>query len=511
MFDLSSFRDLWRSLGSRGQLTIIGALVGVVFTGYLLFNYASKPSYTTLRSGLSGTEAGDVTSALEGAGIAYKLGSGGTQVEVRDGQVAAANVALAQKGVTSGGHEGWGVLDQQGLAVTDFQQKVGYQRALEGNIATAIEKIDGVTSADVQLVMPDDTLFTSEGEKASASVLLGAANLDATAVKGIAHLVSSAVKGLSADRVTITSSEGMLLWPSSTDAGSMNAAATLAAEQQYGDQLSNRINALLAATLGPNKAQARVHADLQLDQTEVEQITYGKKGVPLTSSSTEETLGSTGGAATAGAAGVTSNVPSYSGTQTGGSSKSNYSNKSGQTTWGVNKKIERTTLAPGEVKKLDVALLVSDAVPQTQVAALRSAVAGVAGIDTKRGDTLNVSRVQFAAPAAAAKKAGPLAAIMANPLALAKDVGIGLLALVVLLLAMRSLKRRESDGFAPEPTWLHEIEAAWPLRELEGAPTLHLELEPGAQKRETVTGELRELAMNQPKQVAQQVGQWMRE
>src|SRR5262245_26749409 len=98
------------------------------------------------------TDAGEVTKALEWAGIGYRLGTGGTSVSVPDSDVAAARVALARQGLPHGSHVGFELFDKKSLGVTDFQQKVDYQRALEGEIARTIEQINGVQSAEVQLV-----------------------------------------------------------------------------------------------------------------------------------------------------------------------------------------------------------------------------------------------------------------------------------------------------------------------------------------------------------------------
>ncbi len=83
-------------------------------------------------------------------------------------------------------------------------------------------------------------------------------------------------------------------------------------------------------------------------------------------------------------------------------------------------------------------------------------------------------------------------------------------ALAFLALVVLGLRRREREQVAAEPTWLREIEASWPLRELE-APTMRLEVDADTQRRAALRGELEEVARSQPEQVALQVSQWMRE
>lgn len=515
MPDAARFRDIWRGLEPRGQITLVVAALLVVVTAFTLFRIATRPSFTTLASGVQPAESGDMTEALDGAGIAYKLESGGTVIAVQKQDVDKARVTLATAGLPNGGHVGFELFDKKSLGATDFQQRVDYQRALEGEIARTIEQIDGVQGAEVQLVLPEESLFIDEGAKATAAVLLTSASLDAPMVRGIANLVSSSVKGLGSDRVTITDSAGSLLWPNGDSAGGgLTAGSKLQAEQLYSGQLAAQVNALLASTLGPGKAQARVNASLSLDQTEISRVTYGKKGVVLQAQVDEETLGTKGGATNKAAAGVASNVPSYAGTTAGSSGgNSDYSKTSDSTTYGVDKTVEQTKIAPGAVKKLDVALLVDSSVPAAQLTALESAVASAVGLDKQRGDTLAVSQVAFAKPKAETPVSAGLP-IVGDPAALAKPVGLGLGALIFLFLMRRGLKRRETEGAAPEPTWLREIEAAMPLAQLEaggGSSARRRELDPASERRDQTHTEVVDLANGQPEQVALQVAQWMKE
>jgi flagellar M-ring protein FliF len=506
----SKLQDLWRNLEPRGQVALVGSAIAIVAAAVFLFSYASRPSYMTIASGVQPSQSGQITKALASAGIAYRLGVGGTSVEVPDSQSSQARVALAEKNLIGGGHVGFELFDKSTLGATDFQQQVNYQRALEGEIANTIEQIQGVGSADVQLVLPQETLFADQGSQASAAVLLsGATQIDPATVAGIAHLVASSTKGLEAQHVTITDDTGTLLWPTGTGAGGSTATAKLQAEQSYSSQLGAQINALLVSTLGPDKAQARVHADLNVDQTTIDKVTYAKKGTPLQTQTDQEALKSKGDSGAA-PAGTSSNLPAYS-KAAGANSQSNYLHRTGTTQFGVDKTVEHTSIAPGTVNRLDVALLVDKSVPAGQVASLKSAVASLAGIQPTRGDTLAVSSVAFAP---VPKKVTPAPAglpVPASMVGIAKYVAIGLGTIVFLFLMRRGLKRREGEELAPEPTWLREIEASVPIAQLESTPALPRQLDAAAQRRTQVQGEVEEIIRNQPQAVAAQVSQWMKD
>ena len=501
----SKLRDVWAGLETKGQLTLVGAGVGVVAVFFLLFGFASKPSYSTLASGLDPAATGQAEKALAGAGLTYRIESGGTQIAVKSGEESQARVALAEKGVLNGGHVGFELFDKSSLGATEFQQQVDYQRALEGELDRTLMQIQGVQNADVQLVIPQDSLFADQSSKASASALLTTSQaLDATTVRGIAHLIAGAVKGLSPDDVTLTDQTGALLWPDSSGGGMSAAAATLEADNQYATELSGQINAMLAQTLGAGKAQARVHADLNVDQTTLDKIVYGK-GVASSTNTSQETLKSAGGGAAL-PAGTASNVPGATNTTTNPGSTSNYAHKTDQTTYGLDRTVEHTVVAPGQVDRLDVALLVDKSVPAAQANALKASVAAMAGLNTKRGDTITLTQLAFAkTPAAATPAKSPLTA----KLGLAKYALAGLAGLIFLFVMRRGLKRREGEEIA-QPVWLREIEGPTPIAELEVAP-VRAGLEPAAERRATVRTQVEEIVKKEPEQVAAQIGQWLKE
>jgi flagellar M-ring protein FliF len=503
----TALRDLWKNLGPKGQLAIVGSALLVIVTFFFLYRTAAKPSYAALLTGLDPAETSQIGDALDAGGIHWRLANGGTEVDVSPSQESAARVALAKKNLPNGGHVGFELFDKQSFGTTDFQQKVEYQRALEGEISRTIESIQGVQGADVQLVLPDDSLFTDQSAKASAAVLVkGGSSLDGPTIAGIAHLVSSSVKQLSTADVTITDEQGNLLWPRGDGAGGDDGALTkLEAQQRYDAQLSSQITALLTQTLGLNKAQVRVHADLNLDQSTVDKVTFAKKGTPLTTKTDLEGLKAKGAATTPGSSSSPSTVPTY-GATTGGAKSSNYTHQITETDYGVNKTVEHQIVAPGSVNRLDVALLVDSSVPAKQVTALRQSVAALAGLDTKRGDTLAVSSIAFAKqPAPPAAKKSPIPTGALGPL---KWIALLLGGLIFFFLIRRNLVRREKNATTVEPTWLREIEQAVPIAELEAATAARTPIANG--RADALREQVEEIARKQPETLALQVGQWMK-
>jgi flagellar M-ring protein FliF len=513
--NVSRLREGWGSLETRSQLTLVAAVVGVLVTFYFLYSFAGKQSYSTLATGLDPAQTGNWEKTLASAGIPYKVGTGGTELDVPSGKISDARIALAEKGVLDSGQSAFQAFDKSSLGTTDFQQQVQYQQALQTEIASTIEQIQGVNSATVALVLPQDSLFADQQSKASASVLVnGGGNLDPSTIRGIAHLVASAAKGLDAQNVTITDDTGALLWPTADGGGAISTASKLQADNLYASQLSAQINSLLASTLGPNKAIARVHADLNADQTTLNKVTYAKKGVPLTQQTQSETLNSKGGGAQL-PSGTKTNTqpPSYAAGAGGSNGQSQYKNSTSTTTFGVDKTISHSVVAPGSVNRLDVALMIDKSVPAAQVASLQKSVSSLVGLTPSRGDTIAVSRIAFAKPpAATTAKSGPLAKL-GDPIGLAKDVAVGLGALIFLFAMRRALRRREGESSVPTPTWLRELEAGVTVAQLEAGTQSHLPALPAAvtERRNAVREQVDEIANNSPEAIAAQVAQWMKE
>ena len=510
---MPSFAKSILALPPRTKGVLAVSTVAVLGVALLLLRIAGSPSYQLLSSGLQPGQTSKITAALDSQGIAYELRNNGTALAVEKSQVGQARVALGSQGVALGGaNPGFELFDKAKLGASQQQMDVTYQRALEGEVANAIDGVSGVSNAQVQLVLPKNDLFADTQTQATAAVMLGnpGETLQPGAVAGIAQTVASSVQGLKTDKVTITDVNGQLLWPSGDSAGASGAggagASKQAAEARFDSELEARLNSMLASTLGPGKAQVQVNADLNVDKITKKDLLYAKKGVPQTITNDTETL--KGGAVkSGGTAGANANIPTYSAGLAGGGAKSNYKHVTKSQSNLYDKHVISTDVAPGAVNKLNVALVVDSSVPPATLTALKSTVASAAGIVPKRGDVISATQMAFAKPAA--PKTGPVPTSLLGPL---KWVGLGLASLVFLFFMTRALKRREGEQIAA-PAWLTQIEEPVSLAELEertqvlDPPTITLppRVPDGSLQ------QLDQLMEREPERVAAQVRQWMAE
>jgi flagellar M-ring protein FliF len=497
---------LLKNSSPKAKMGLAGGLALSLIVFFLLFKMATAPSYETLMTGVDPAETGKITKALDEQGVAYELQNGGTAIGVQAADSARARIALAETGLPGKGQAGFELFDKQKMGTSDFQQKVNYQRALEGEIANTIGQVQGVSGAKVQLVLPEDQLFAEDRQPATAAVLLSGdtSALEPNAVRGMAQLVSSSVKGLALDKVTITDGTGAMLWPRNGAGGGDGELSKASAEQRHDQMLESRLMAMLAGTVGADKARVQVNSTLNMDTAQEKKLVYGENQqtpLELKRSKEDETLRSAGGGGAGGRAGTAGNVPNYAAATAAGGN-SNYKRKSDNSELAVNKTVRETKFAQGTIEKQHVAVVLDASVPPAVARQLQTAVASAAGIDVGRGDQLTVSRVAFAkAPTAAA------ASPVAGYLSYAKWALLGLAVMLFLFFVTRALRKREREALG-EPVWLREITAPQPLAALEADTMV---LSQSALERNGVRRRAEELAAKEPQKVAQQLRAWMQE
>src|SRR3954451_11366410 len=212
---MESLRTLFANMTPRGRMMLGGSVVGTLVVTFLLMQMAGAPSYDVVVAGINPADTGKISTALDAKGIHYKISNNGTSVQVQSDQISQAKVTLAEAGLGGSKQPGFDLFDKQKLGSSDFQQQVTYQRALEGELANTITQVNGISSAQVQLVLPQEQLFANEESPAKAAVLLAGSvdDVDPSAIRGVAQLVSSSVKGLKPESVKITDGNVTLLWP----------------------------------------------------------------------------------------------------------------------------------------------------------------------------------------------------------------------------------------------------------------------------------------------------------
>lgn len=518
MGGLRKATDFWGGLAGPSRRLLIGAVVIFTVGLFLLMRLSGSTDYATLVTGATPQDASAITKELSAAGVPYRTRDGGSTVQVPAGSLDQARLDLAASNLLEGGGGtvGWDIFDTQGFGATDVTQRVNVIRAMQGELSRTITKLDQVQTAQVNIAMPQERLFTDESKPVTASVLLGlapGATLEPNQVSGVTRLVAMAVPGLDPTNVTVTDTQGNILQGADGDPAGAGAANTrMAIEAAYERQTQARLDAMIAGIVGPGKSVSQVDAVLNLDTSSTESETFDPNStVVLDENRSTERLRSQGGGSGA-AAGATANTPGNTFPATsGGDGTTNYDKTDEKKTNGVNRTRTSTTTVPGTVARQTVAVQISDQVPAETVAAIRTAVQNAVGFDEQRGDSISVETVAFAPEALATKQAaaadaatdasgGPPIAIMD----VVKGAGAAVGVLLILLLARRSLRRRQSELERALPELLQR--GPVPVAALtDGDHQPRLE----GQTKSPIERQMEELALRKPDDMARLVRSWL--
>ncbi|UMG92960.1 flagellar basal-body MS-ring/collar protein FliF [Nocardioides sp. TF02-7] len=442
---------------TAGQRAI--ALVGaaaLLVGAFLVVRWASTPSYAPLFSDLSGADASAVIEELDAQGIPYELSNGGSTIMVPRSDVYSTRIALSGQGLPAASDSGYSLLDDADLSTSEFKEQTDFKRAMEGELSSTIEAIDGVETAVVRLTLPEKEVFSDDQTEPTASVLVDTpqgSTLAADQVQAVVHLVASSVERLDPERVTVADATGTMLTDpeAGNGAGSTNVRASAVTEFQ--DRMEAEIQAVLDRVVGAGNAITDVTADLNFDTSVTDTRTYEVPDddvPPLAESRSTETYSGPADAADGG--GIVGPDGQMDPGAGGTGDDSAYENSEVTRDNAVNETRERREAAPGEVDSIHVGVVLDAARTATiDPDHVEELITAAIGIKPRRGDTIEVAAMPFdrsAEEAAAAEIAAAEAADARDRrndilMAVAVFLGIALLVLLAWLQARRRTKRRE--------------------------------------------------------------------
>lgn len=444
------------------QKIALGAVTLTLVAGaFVLTKSGSTTQMSALYTDLDSSDASAVVDELTSRGVSYELTDAGHTVLVPKDQVYDLRVALAGAGLPAS-NEGYALLDSQGITTSEFRQRIDYQRALEGELATTLQAMDGVASASVHLALPEESVFVDEPADPTASVMIAAAStggIDDDQVQAIVHLVSSSVKNMKPEDVTVIDADGVVLSAPGVTGSTSGSTARSKAETSFEQQMAAMLTATLARTTGADKVAVTVTADLDLDERQATSEDYGpigddpEGGETVSERCSAEVYGE--GIGTDGSTGVLGPdgavvAPTVPETVTAGG----YQSADCEEQYAIDRVVEQTVTAPGTVQKMNVAVLVDEAtVTEEQAAAIEELVTTAAGIDAARGDSVIVTRLPFdtSATEEATKLAAEetAAAAQARTMELIRTLAVAFVILIAVILAYRSTRKARKITATP--------------------------------------------------------------
>jgi flagellar M-ring protein FliF len=204
------------------RLFLVGGVVVVVVFSLLFFLFRGcaplagpkKAGLTVIYTNLELKDAANVIARLKELAIPYEIRDEGRSIAVAKEKADQARLGLAEKKLPAGGQVGWEIFDESRLGATDFDRRIQLIRAISGELARNIQRIEGVDDARVQVVIPETKLFAATTSPVTAAVLIrlrSGYELASEKIDGIVHLVASSVENLQPENVTVIDDSGRIL------------------------------------------------------------------------------------------------------------------------------------------------------------------------------------------------------------------------------------------------------------------------------------------------------------
>ena len=528
---IAKYRELWERYSGRQRYIIVGS--AAAFLLLLLgisFWYGSKPDMVPLYTNLETKDAGDVVNQLKESGVPYTVDETktGTTIFVPASQVHDARLELATNNLPRG-NKGFEIFDDSKLGVTEFQNRINYLQALQGELTRTIEQINAVQKARVHIVLPEDSLYKRNEKPATASIMLilnPGATIEAKEIKGIVNLVSHSIQGLQPENVTIVDEAGNILNEDDNDDNmakerrmSLQTLSQIEMTRKVRDHLQNNIQSMLDQTLGEGNAFVRVSVELDFDDRRTDKQTFtpvvDESGIIRSQQDISEAYNGESNVP-GGPAGVEGNIPGYVAEERNANAE--YQRKESTKNYEINEENQKIISSPGSIRRLTVAVLVNDTVTEPQQESLLRTVSSAAGINEDRGDIISVEPLPFSTELRDRRAAEEAAARERQERILYTEIGAIVLLTALLLggfLMYRRKKRQEREA-AEEAVRQAELER---LRLEEEARQAEIEagriedeqLTPEERRQRDEKAALLKLIDEKPVEVAMLVKQWLSE
>ena len=468
---LQRVRGVWGAMPSARRTRVLALLVMVAAVCAVAGWWATRTTWKPLYSGLEGRDLQQVEAELAAGGISYQTTPDGSGVEVPAELLDKARMEVAAKGMPQSGRMGFELFDKPNWVGSEFDEKVNYQRALEGEMEHTIATLGSVRSARVHLVLAKDSLFSEQQQAAKASVVvkLRRSSLSKQEVESIRNLVAGGVEGLQPDQVTLVDADGR------ANLNSPGIAAQASDEEQA---LADKVVAMLEPLAGRENVRATVNIVYdQSTQERTDEIVDPSQAAPVQTQ--KSTQLSAAQARPQGVPGTASNTPATD--TTGKAQLPVYPNAGGQqqsaqqesSMFAVTRHTVHQEIGPGRIARVSAAVLINDREategvgkqtrpvwrPRTidEMKRLQELAQAAVGFDEKRGDSVVLQNIGFSAnapeapPVGFAKVSDQVQGVLRSQPELIRTVGSGLLAVLIIMLVVRPITKQAIGIFNQQP------------------------------------------------------------
>lgn len=459
---LKKFSNLKLALFGAG---IIMSIIFLVAASYIMV----KPAMSVLYSNLSPEDMSVVISRLEAMNISHETGNNGKDILVPMTKVTNLRMTFAQEGIPESGNlVGYEIFDKtDALGTSQFVYNVNLVRALEGELARTIGTLSIVDNARVHIVLPKKELFSKVGNEPTASVVLrlrSGQSLSKQEIAGISHIIATAVPSLKVENITIIDHRGRPLKLSSSEDNNVAAITDNASDfqRQVEEKLRTTLEELLEKSVGLGKVKTNVSAEINFDREVINTELFDPEGSVVRSKKVSEETDNERDAGSSELS-VTSNLEGADGA--GGGASRNKTRTDEVTNFEISKTVTNKIIESGRIKKLSIAVLVDgtykpklaadgitvegyDYIQRTaeEMDKIKTLAVSAVGLDTKRGDILEVINLQFSEDFATMPQKEKAMSWLKDQLDnVVQTVVIGIVVILLILLVVRPLILRSLD------------------------------------------------------------------
>ncbi|MGN1125398.1 MAG: flagellar M-ring protein FliF C-terminal domain-containing protein [Candidatus Gastranaerophilaceae bacterium] len=258
------------------------------------------------------------------------------------------------------------IFDKGDFTSTKEDKRIRLARAINGELARLIRKMDGIDNASVFISIPEQTMFSSMQKPVTATVQLTTTSngekLPPLKIKAITNLLLGSVTGLTADNISITDTNGNVY--SSIIGVEDEMLQKIEENDKY---MQQKVNAQLDRLIGKGNYVVTVSTSLKQSPVEKSSIIYDPKQKASVSEQTfVEGLGdesSDNSKGTGRANAVSLYLPNGLNPALGTSSQAsvssqnrNYSRQARETQYGVSKTQINEYMKPGVIEEISIAV-----------------------------------------------------------------------------------------------------------------------------------------------------------
>lgn len=401
------------NLNAAQRAVIIGgfSLLFILLIGLLVYSNIKaedKKLNYTIASNLTKSQVMLASDELEASGIDFSVVGTGNDLTLKTSKefINIAKIKLVTSEAATSKHVGWEIFEKSSLGTTNFENKVKYLRALEGELSRSLESLSGVLRASVKIAIPKDSIFTERRSDTTASAVLSLKPgifLTQKQIDGIKNFISSAVSDLKVENIQLIDQDGALLQKSTEDVENQKSYTQNKYKHKLENEYEKKIVELLEPFVGPGRVVAKVSISLDFTKKNIEEEIYDPEGTIRAQQIVENTSSSQGtGSSAGGVAGVDNNIQTP-GTGNGGANiNSNSEGTNTVTNYEISKKIiKQKDNNYTQIKRITAGVtfdstILKDVENKDEfLNSLESIVQDTIGYDKTRGDKITVKDFKF--------------------------------------------------------------------------------------------------------------------